>query len=40
MELPLYFPFTSQILVIYLPKKSFEKYPTTQIVIDATEGFV
>ena len=35
-----YFPFPSQKLVRkYLPK-SFEKYPTTQIIIDGTETFV
>ena len=38
--MPLYFPFPSQKLVRkYLPK-SFEKYPTTRIIIDGTEIFV
>ena len=36
-EFPLYFPFPSQKLVKkYLPK-SFEKYPTTRIIIDGTQ---
>ena len=39
-QLPLYFPFPPQKLGRkYLPK-SFEKYPTTQIIIDGTEIFV
>ena len=39
-ELPLYFPFPSQKLVRwYLPQR-FEKYPTTQIIIDGTDIFV
>ena len=38
-ELPLFFPYPSQELVKkYLPK-SFEKYPTTRIIIDGTEIF-
>ena len=39
-ELLLYFPFPSQKLMRkYLPKR-FEKYPTTQTMIDGTEIFV
>ena len=39
-ELPLYFPFPSQELVRKYSPKSFEKYPTTRIIIDGTEIFV
>ena len=39
-ELPLCFPFPSQELVRKYSPKSFEKYPTTRIIIDGTEIFV
>ena len=39
-ELPLYFPFPSQELVRKYSPKSFEKYPTTRIIIDGTEIFI
>ena len=39
-ELSLYFPFPSQELVRKYSPKSFEKYPTTRIIIDGAEIFV
>ena len=39
-ELPLYFPFPSQKLARRYLLKSFEKFPTTRMIIDGSEIFV